>query len=433
MIRPVLYFSVRQLSSKSAERSYRRIRGAVVGISLAIVPMVVVIQVSGGLIRGITERYIEVGSFHLQARNVTGVDADEFAARASRARAVTGVKSVHEIVYGLGLLQSESGRTGVSVQALPGGIAESDPLFKKYLEILEGEFDLREEDSLLVSAPIAEQLGVVTGDELRLLTARSTSTGKYILRQSAMKVTGIFTTGYHDLDEMTVLISSARGSRLFREDDSRILAIKVEDPFKDLSDIKERLKSALGRNWYVFTWYQLEESMYATFETTKNLLLLIMGVIIAVAGVNISGSLIMLVMEKEHDIAILRSAGVKAKDISAGFFFLGLTVGVIGTIFGMLLGILAAVNVNWLITGLEHIISWIRYGVLLVSSRRGTVEYKPLELLSSSFYLNRIPVVLRLKDLFLASALSVSVALLASVAPARRAAKLLPMEILRRH
>ena len=433
MIRPALFYGVRQLSSKSAEKSYRRIRGAVVGVSLAIVPMIVVIQVSGGLIRGISERYIEVGSFHLQARNFTGVDDDEFAARASRAREIAGVKSVNEIRYGLGLLQSESGRTGVSVQALPGGITESDPVFKKYLEILEGELDLSQEDSLLVSGPIALQLEAEVGDELRLLTAMSTSTGKYILRQSAMKVAGIFTTGYHDLDETAVLISLVRGSRLFKEEGSRVLAIKVEDPFGDLDDIREKLQSTLGRNWYVFTWYQLEESMYSTFDTTKNLLLLIMGIIIVVAGVNISGSLIMLVMEKERDIAILRSAGVKAKDISAGFLFLGLTIGVIGTIFGMFLGILAAVHVNWLITCLEHFISWIRYGALLATSRRGAAEYKPLELLSSSFYLNQIPVVIRAKELFLTAALSISVALLAAVAPARRAAKMLPAEILRRH
>ena len=76
MIRPALFYGIRQLSSKSAERSYKRIRGAVFGISLAIVPMVMVIQVSGGLIRGISERYIEVGSFHLQARNFAGVDDD---------------------------------------------------------------------------------------------------------------------------------------------------------------------------------------------------------------------------------------------------------------------------------------------------------------------------------------------------------------------
>ena len=433
MIRPALFFGVRQLSSRSAERSYRRIRGAVVGIALAIVPMVVVIQVSGGLIRGISERYIEVGSFHLQARNFSGVDDDEFAAFAEQARDVAEVKSVNEIRYGLGLLQSKEGRTGVSAQALPADIVRRDPAFAEYLEIIDGIFDLSNEDSLMVSSPIARQLGVEVGDELRLLTARNTSTGKYILRQSAMKVTGIFTTGYHDLDEMTVLISPVRGAKLFKEDGSRVLAIKVDNPFGSLEAVRERLQSVLGRNWYVFTWYELEESMYSTFETTKNLLLLIMGIIIVVAGVNISGSLIMLVMEKEHDIAILRSTGVKSKDVSVGFLALGLTIGVFGTALGMLFGILAAVNVNSLITGLEHLISLLRYAVLLIGTGRGDVEYKSLELLSSSFYLNQIPVVIQLKELFLTAGLSILVALIASLAPARRAARLLPVEILRRH
>ncbi len=433
MIRPALFFGMRQLSSKSADRSYRRIRGAVVGIGLAIIPMVLVIQVSDGLIRGITERYIEVGSFHLQARDYSDINAAELAAAASRAREVPGVRAVYEIRYGLGLLQSADGRTGVSVEALPADITKEDPTFGKYLSVVQGEFDLRGDDSLLVSEPIAGELNVQTGDVVRMLTARSTSTGKYILRQSVMKITGVFTTGYHDLDEMTVLVSSARGERLFQEEGSEILAIKVDDPYGDLTDIRGELKSALGREWRVFTWYELEEAMYSTFETTKSLLLLIMAVIVVVAGVNISGSLIMLVMEKEHDIAILRSAGVKARDVSAGFLFLGFTAGVMGTILGMLFGILAAVHVNGLVTCIERLLSWVRYIFLLVISERGTVQYKTLEILSSSFYLNEIPVVLRFRELFLTGALSIFVALLASVAPARRAAKLHPVEILRRH
>ncbi len=319
------------------------------------------------------------------------------------------------------------------MQALPENIVDRDPQFRRYLEILDGGFDLGTEQSLLVSRPIALELDVETGDTMRLLTARGTSTGKYILRQSVMEVKGVFTTGYHDLDEMTVLISSKRGSRLFTEEGSQVLAMKVNDPFGDLEKVSEKLQSALGPDWYVFTWYELEEAMYSTFETTKNLLLLIMAVIILVAGVNTSGSLIMLVMEKERDIAILRSAGVRSVDISAGFLALGLIAGVAGTAIGMLFGVLAAVHVNPVITAIEHLISWIRYGVLLITSGGSEPEFEALEILGSSFYLNEIPVVLQLRELFYIALLSITVALAASIAPARRAARLSPVEILRRH
>jgi len=433
MIRSALFFGLRQLSSKSADKGYRRVRGAIAGIALAIVPMVVVIQVSGGLIRGISERYIEVGSFHLQARNFGGIEPEELDACARRARAVPGVKSIQEIRYGLGLLQSRDERSGVSVQALPASIIDSDRQFARYLTIVDGAFDLGSEDSLLVSGQIAQELEVKVGDTMRLLTAKSTSTGKYILRQSILVVKGVFTTGYHDLDEMTVLISSERGKRIFTEDGSQVLAVKVEDPFGDLTGVRESLQTALGPGWYVFTWYELEEAMYSTFETTKNLLLLIMGVIIIVAGVNISGSLIMLVMEKERDIAILRSAGVGAKDISAGFMALGLITGITGTVFGMLFGILAAVQINPIITAIENFISWIRYALQLLILGKGGAQYETLEILSSSFYLNELPVVLQIDELILTAVLSITVALVASIAPARRAAKLLPVEILRRH
>jgi lipoprotein-releasing system permease protein len=433
MIRASLHFGLRQLSPRSAERSYKRIRGAIVGISLALVPMVVVIQVSGGLIRGITERYIEVGSFHLQARNFGGVSDENFALLAERLRSVEGVTAVYEIRYGLGLLQSEDGRSGVSVQALPPNIVREDQAFQEYLEVRSGVFELERENSVMLSEPIANNLGVGAGDQVKLLTARSTSTGRFILRQSPLEVSGGFTTGYHDLDEMTIIISGERGARLFREDDSRVLAIKVADPFGDMRGIRRSLQETLGRSWYVFTWYQMEEAMYNTFQTTQNLLLLIMAVIIVVAGVNISGGLIMLVMEKERDIAILRSCGVRSSVISVAFLGLGAATGVIGTVIGMGAGIFLAINVNAAITGLEAIISFLRYLMLLIVSPTGTAEVRAFEILGSSFYLDEIPVVLNLRDLVIVGGLSIAVSVVASIAPAWRASRLLPVDVLRRH
>ena len=433
MILPSLYFGLRQLTHKSAERSYHRMRGAIVGVGLALIPMVVVMQVAGGLIRGITERYIEVGSFHLQARAYAAVDAEELKQKIETAGGVPGVSGVYEVRNGMGLLHGEDSRTGVSVQALPMNLAEEDRGFRDYLEVSEGELVLNREDAIMVSEPIAGRLGVGVGDEVRLLTARSTSTGRYILRQTALQVAGVFTTGYHDLDEMTVLISAERGARLFHEEEALILAIKVDEPFGELDTIKTELQGILGRNWFVFTWQQLEEAMYSTFQTQKNLLLLIMGVIVIVAGVNISGSLIMLVMEKEQDIAILVSSGVKKRVVVLSFLSLGTATGIVGTALGMGVGILISVHINEVISGIEAVLSWMRYGILLLFQPRNGLEYSPLELMSSSFYLDRIPTVLNPFELISVGALSLAVSVVASIAPVRRLARLLPVEVLRRH
>ncbi|MBT3271831.1 MAG: ABC transporter permease [Spirochaetales bacterium] len=433
MIRPSLYFGLRQLTSRTADKSYRRIRGAIIGICLSLIPMVVVLQVSGGLIRGITERYLELGTFHLQGRNFIGVSDKELTKAAEAARAIGGVSDVYEIRNGIGLLQTENGRTGVTVQALPLDLARTGTSFSRLLEIESGDLELARDDAVMLSVPIALQLEAEVGSTVKLLTARSTSTGRYILRQSELVVAGIFSTGYHELDEATVMISAARGAKLLREDESSMLAFRVEDPYGDLGPVKEKLQKSLGLNWYVFTWYQLEEGMYSTFETTKNLLILIMAVIILVAGVNISGGLVMLVMEKERDIAILRGCGVSSARISSAFVGLGLVTGFLGTALGMGLGIFSAVHINEIIGFIEKASSWIRYALLVLGSQRGDVQFESLELLSSTFYLDHIPIVLNPGELILTGILSLGVATLSSILPARKAGKLLPVEVLRRH
>ncbi|MAG13297.1 MAG: hypothetical protein CMN78_01745 [Spirochaetales bacterium] len=430
---PYLFFGVRQLSSRSAGKSYRRIRGAIIGIGLSLIPMIVVIEVSNGLIRGITERYIEVGSNHLQARNLVGIDDEEFSAAAQIALKVDGVVLAEPLRFGIGLLQSKQNRTGATVRAMTPESVKSDPAFPKYIEVISGKLDLEGPGALLLSRPIADALDVEIGAQVKMLTAMTTSTGKFILRQTSFLVTGIVTTGYHDLDEITVVISSEMGSRLFRDPESKVLGIKVENPFGSLTKIVKDLQRVLGRDWHIFTWYQLEEAMYSTFTTTRSLLIFIMAVIVVVAAVNISGSLVTLVMEKEHDIAILKSTGARSEGIVFAFLIFGAVAGLLGTILGAALGLFFAVSINEILSAIELIVSAGRYCFDLLFGAPGAAVFSHTEIISSSYYLDRIPIIIDALDMILVGGLSVGISTVSAILPARRAGKIEPVDVLRRH
>jgi lipoprotein-releasing system permease protein len=184
----------------------------------------------------------------------------------------------------------------------------------------------------------------------------------------------------------------------------------------------------------VYTWYQIEKPMYKTFETTKSLLLFIMVLIVLVASVNISSSLVMLVIEKTQDIAVLKGLGASPQGIAQSFVFTGFIVGCIGTFIGLTFGLLVAVNINQAIALLQGVINHsIDLWRFLLSPFRPQGPPGHVTILSSSYYLAHIPIRLDWAGVGTIAVLSVLLSTIAAWFPARRAAGIRPLEVLRKY
>lgn len=431
--RALFFLSLRHFWSGEKGRRVGQLRGAIAGVALSLVPLVVVLEVANGMIEGITARYVEVATFHLQLKSLTPVSEAEFDSVLASVRSVRGVVEAFPAYSGLGLAYSAAGRTGVAVRALPADLYAKDPSFRRYLTMTAGGFDLRDPSSALLSVDVAKELKARMGEPIRLLTAKTLPGGSFILRPNRLVVRGIFTTGYNELDSLAMFISDAAGRELFTDPSARFIAVNVKDPYGNLDPVINRIKEVLPGSWYLFTWYQIEKPMYKSFETTRNLLLFIMVLIVLVASVNISSSLVMLVIEKSYEIAILKSMGVGPGGISAAFVLTGFLIGTVGTVGGMALGLLAAVNINAVISGLQWLINAaVAFWQLLLSP---FLREHPLHvtLLSASYYLDRIPIRLDWQELTLIAALSILLSTVAAWFPARRAAAIRPLEVLRKY
>jgi lipoprotein-releasing system permease protein len=214
---------------------------------------------------------------------------------------------------------------------------------------------------------------------------------------------------------------SGGASGMAGEDESEV----SESPI--LSDIRE----IIDQNWRVYSWFDLERSQYMSFITTRNLLLFIMVLIVLVAAVNISAAMIMLVLEKQEEIAMLKALGWGRGPILRVFILAGGMTGTIGTLIGLSLGTLAAYNVNLIIALIESAINAVGYvSTVLFSPAEG---YIPLQLFNPDFYLSSIPVEVKIGDLAIMAGVSVLLSLIMSLLPARRAVKLRPLELLHRH
>ncbi len=429
-----VYLGFRMLfGSRASNKTTKHLIGAILGIGLSLVPLITVIQVSGGMIEGITRRFIEIGSYHLQVKTYSPVDESVRSEALQTIGDTEGVRNAFPVVFGEGLVYSQNGKTGVSVRSLPADYYRSDPGITEYLSVEAGEFRLEARQDAMLSAQVAEKLGVEVGDRIRLLTAKPMPGRAPILRPSFFTVTGIFSTGYYELDALSMYIPLATGKVLFNEPGSYTIGVKIEEPYQNAGATAKQLLQQLSNDWYVYTWYSLERPMLDSFRTTRNLLIFVMALIVLVATVNISSSMIMLVLEKEPEIAMLKSVGVSPGTITKSFLYTGIWLGTVATVVGVSVGLAAAVNINGLLTGLEQGLNLLSHLFRMLFSPLLEGEMEQIKVFDESFYLETIPIRLRFIEIFLTGAGAMLAATLAAYFPARRAGKIKPLEILRKH
>jgi lipoprotein-releasing system permease protein len=324
------YAAWRLLTGPSdSKRRKRHALGAILGVAFSLVPLIVVQQVSSGMIEGISRRFLEIGSFHLQAKQFIQGERG-ITETAELLSDIEGVTLAMPIVEGLGIAYSADGRNGVSVRGLPASWLENDPYASSYLQWDEGRFRLEERDHLLISREAARILDVGVGDQITLLTAFEQPGRGTMMKPSRFIVQGIFSTGYYELDTLTVYISYERAVTLFPDLWSGSVAVKIVDPFGDYGSMQQEIAGTLGTGWRVYTWYDLQRPMFESFKTTRTLLVFIMVLIVLIASFSITSAVVMMVMEHEQEIAMLKSTGVNSYTIEQLFLILGLFIGASG-------------------------------------------------------------------------------------------------------
>ncbi len=426
-----LSLGVRLLRGKAGTARY--LRGSVLGIALSLVPLIVVMEVSTGLIEGITTRLIEVGTYHLQIAlpSSTGPEGLERARMAAAAR--DGIVDAIPERQGTGLLSAGGSSAGVTLRFVPPDLLSRDPGMRSLVRVRSGSVTLSQ-GGLLLGGALAERLGVKAGDPLVLLTPFD-ETGKGPPRLTPLTVGGVFDTGYQELDKLYAYaplasswsVLSPRASRTF-------VGVKVRDPFGDIAAAARDLRRALPGDVRVYNWRELEFARLQSFQTTKALLLFIMAMIVLVAAVNVSSSVIMIAFERRLEIGILKSVGAPPGSLALSFLAAGFATGVLGTAAGLVLGLAAAVNINellsalqWIVNAALGVVSLARTG--LASGRSGV---QPFTLFNTAYYLSAIPVRIRWPEIFAAAASTMALSGIASYVPAFRAARIRPLEIIRR-
>ncbi len=434
-----LLYASRLLFPRTGKKSNARrsLIGAMLCIGISLVPLVVVMTVANGMITGITSRIIGLSSSDL--RCILYQDADEAQSAeslrsfAQKMRSLSLVRGAYAEMQGVGLAAGMSGRTGATIRAVEPEVFSSNHSFKELFTVESGTPDLSSPRSAVIGAKLAETLNLKAGSSFRLITTKMLPSGKMIPKITPFKVSAVVSCGYQELDALWVFIPLEAGFSILPSATSEIsVGVETSNPFgKELEKTQQQVELNVPYLTQVYRWSELNESEYENFSSTRMMLLFIMLLIVLVASVNVSSALVMLVMERRKEIAILKSLGGSSEGITFSFLVTGLVTGAFGVLIGIPSGLLCAVNFNRIINFTEKTVNvCAKFMYLLRGDTSGTAAQ--IHLLDPAYYLQNVPVSIPAGQLALIGCGTLVLSLIVSSIPAIRAGREKPIDTLRK-
>ncbi len=401
----------RYLRTKRRESFISIIAGiSFLGIMLGVAVLIVVMAVMTGFRADLLERILGVnGHASIRPYETRFIDREALTARL---QAVDGVVLATPLVDGQAMLSSGDAARGVLLRGLPVDKLQQLPSLKGNVQ--EGSFeDLRRSNSIAVGARLAERYGFKLGQKISLISPRGTVTPFGTApRLKQFTLVAIFRVGLseYDLNFTFSSIETASGFFGFGPHQGAIDII-LDDP--DSIDARAAaLRTAAGAENYLTDWKQANSTLAGALEVERNVMFIILTMILLVAALNIVSGLIMLVRDKGRDIAVLRSMGASRGMVLRIFFITGASIGVLGTLAGLLAGVLLSAYIE----EIRQVLIWATGANLF-----------PAEI----YFLERMPARILPRDVMQVALMALTLSFLSTLYPAWRAASQEPVELLR--
>ncbi len=380
------------------------------GIMLGVATLIIVLSVMNGFRKELLDKILGVNGHVF----VSGIERplSDFADVTSKITAIPGVTLAMPVVEGQALASSPVNAGGVLVR----GLREEDI---KRVPSIAGNVRMgtlhgfEEGQGVVIGRRLADQLFLRPGDGLTLTAPRGPQTPFGTApRVKTYPVRAVYEVGMSEFDSAFVYLPLAEAQAFFgRDGDVSVIEVFLRDPDK-VDEARAAVDAAISRPVIVTDWRMRNRTFFGVLQVERNVMFLILTLIVLVAALNIVSGLIMLVKDKSADIAILRTMGATRAAILRIFLITGASIGVAGTMAGLVLGVVVAVNV-------EHLRDLL--------SRLSQTELFPAEF----YFLSRLPSAIDPTEVVTVVAMALTLSLLATIYPAWRAARLDPVEALR--
>ena len=385
---------------------------SLLGITLGMTALITVMSVMNGFQEEIRTRILGVAS-HIE---ISGVNEklDNWQEIANAAAKHPQVEATAPYVSAQGMVSFNQIVRGVLIRGVQPRMEDKVADFSQMMisgnlnKLTPGEF------GIVIGVELAQSLGAAKGDKIVLISPQGQITPIGILpRLKQFTITGIFKAGHFEYDSTLALIHIKDAQKLYQISNAQVsgVRLKLQDMFQSKRVVQD-LAPMMPAITFINDWTGQHANYFRAIQIEKRMLSLILALLILVAAFNIVSTLVMAVTDKQPDIAILRTLGASPKSIMYIFIIQGTLIGAIGTVLGLLGGVLLAYNIDSVIAFIEHLF---------------TVQFLSREV----YYINEVPSDPHFIDIITVAILSFGLTVLATIYPSYRASKVNPAEALR--
>jgi len=403
--------SGRYLRSRRKEGFISVIAGfSFLGIMLGVATLIIVMAVMNGFRKELLDKILGFnGHILVQPLESPLTDWKDVAERISQ---VQGIRLAVPVVDGQGLGSSPSKAAGVFIRGMRAN--DLNNLTSIAANIKQGSLEgFDEGQGVAIGSGLAEQLSLRAGDRITLISSQSALTSKGTTpRIKPYRIAAVYEIGMSEYDASFVFMPLPEAQAYFnRKDDVSSIEVFTSNP--DLIDtFRKTVMEAAGRPVFLIDWRQRNSTFFNALQVQRNVMFVILTMIVLVAALNIVSGLIMLVKDKGQDIAILRTMGASQGSIMRIFLITGAAIGVVGTLFGLLVGMLICLNIE----SIRQFLSWIT-----------NTDLFPQKM----YFLSKLPAEVAFGETTAVVVMALTLSFLATLYPSWRAARLDPVDALR--
>ena len=376
------------------------------GIMLGVAILIIVMSVMNGFKTDLTNKILGLNPHIVIQPNSYEIDKNFISKIKKEFKEISYSKSYS----GEGIIISNNNVKGVFLKGIDKSEKNIINFFENYIPNVKlNKFNT---NNVFIGTELAFNLNLKEGDTFSLMSSAFVATplGGFP-KQENFKVAGIFNTGFLEFDQNIVFLNLRDALSIFdKEDKDQNIEIYLNDPLK-ADKYKKRIQE-LNQNYFIYSWADLNKSLFSALRVERNVMFIILSLIIVVAAFNIISGLTILIKNKTKEIAILKTLGLNNKSIKKTFFLTGLTIGFFATISGIVLGVLFSINIEK-----------IRIFLLTLFN----LEIFP----SDIYFLDKLPSEININSIFLIFFISLVISALASFLPAMKIAKMSTFRALR--
>jgi lipoprotein-releasing system permease protein len=381
------------------------------GLALGVAVLIVVLYVMNGFELELRQRILSMTS-HATLMGLSG-RLDDWPRIRAAALENPSVLAAAPYIEDQGMLVNGEHVSGAQIRGIVP--AEEESVGSLASRMIKGRLEDLVTGSyrVILGSALAGELDLEVGDQVVVIVAKGNATPLGVMpRLKRFTVSGIFSAGMYEFDRGLALVAMGDAAKLYRLGDGVTgVRMKLADLFRAPAVVRD-VAVGLGGGYYVSDWTRRHANFFRSIELTKRMMFFILLLVVAVAAFNIVSTLVMAVKDKRPDIAILRTVGAAPRSILAVFATQGTVIGLLGTLGGVLLGILLAVNLESLVHGLER----------LLNTRF---------LDASVYFMSDLPAHVEARDVGLIGVTAFVLCCLSTVYPAWRAARTDPARALR--